>query len=149
MLTLLVKGAKAMKNPDYWQKKGSFKNNVFKGFMYKFKYPADMTDKSSTFNELVISDISTFNPNFIKLHSRINGFPIMPSLVFKLNVLLQRRTDEPIRINDLVDTVSFEITKDNAFKPDLGKFTKASSYSEYLNLGSNKKILTDFFDLTK
>ncbi len=149
IISFLVNGGKLIKNPDYWQKKNIYKNKNYSGIVYKFKYPDTLKSKVNIFNELIISDNDNINPNFIKLHSKLNGFPIMPGLILELNFIFQRRENERSTINELITTRSIEKLQTNITKPNLQTFHQVNSYNEYLGISSNKKILNDFFDLTR
>ncbi len=144
IVNMLVYGGKLMKNTDCWVKKGILKNKNYTGFVYKFKYPDNLPSKTNIFYKLIISDVKDINPNFLKLHSKLNGFPVLPSLVLELSYI-----NESARIDEFITTSELLKSSQVIHKPNLNGFTKVNSYSEYLGLVSNKKILNDFFDLTK
>ncbi len=143
-IVIIISGAKKMKLANYWQKKANYKNAIYDGTIYKFKYPSKFSLNSDIFHNLIIANLKNVNPNFIKLHSKLNGLPVMPNIVYELDFYNDR-----CRLDDLILTNSSKIIDTSIIMPNLSKYKLAKTYDNFLEISSNKEALDNFFDFTR
>ena len=142
-IVILINGAKKMKDANFWQKKGNYKNTIYDGTVYKFKYPSKGSLSTNFFHNLIIANLKNVNPIFIKLHAKLNGLPVMPNIVYELDFYNDR-----CRLDDLILTNSSKIIDTSIIMPNLSKYKLAKTYDNFLEVSSSKEAIDNFYNLT-
>ncbi len=139
---LFLEGGKELQNPQYWIKGKTFACVDFQGTIFTFKYNKKYNQEPNTFSDMYIADFKNLNPQFVKLHAKINGLPIMPNLILRINAYNNMR-----HLFHLIDTKSIKIEEINFNDFNLQGLNPAKSYNDFLNLTHPNNEINDMLNL--